>query len=143
MIKKWLLFLGLCSLCACKVDIQQPEPGFNTLSGTVTYNGLGLADTTITLKTDGDDIVVLTDEKGSFSYSGLANGFYTIFPKKKGYLFTPSSYAVQLSEKNISGRDFEGSAAVGYRIDPWGLVWDASPRAPPGSHDLGTGKGYL
>jgi len=47
-----------------------------------------------------------TDASGSYSFSGLANGNYTVTPSQLYYTFTPASTAVAVSGANISGTNF-------------------------------------
>lgn len=43
------------------------------------------------------------DSSGNFSFSGLANGIYTITPTKSGVTFTPASRQVTINNASVSG----------------------------------------
>ena len=49
---------------------------------------------------------------GSYSFTGLLNGSYTVTPVKTGYTFTPSSSGVNVSGANMTGNDFEAAVYV-------------------------------
>lgn len=66
-----------------------------------------------------------TGSSGSYSFTGLANGSYSVTPSLSGYAFTPASAAVALSGANASGQNFTSS------VNPppptswlWGLTSD-------------------
>jgi len=62
------------------------------------------------------------DTGGNYSFTGLANGSYTVTPSKPGYVYTPASRAVTVSGANVAAIDF-GSAVVSHWVD---LSWTAS-----------------
>jgi 6-phosphogluconolactonase (cycloisomerase 2 family) len=47
-----------------------------------------------------------TDASGSYSFSGLANGSYTVTPSLTGYTFAPASLAVTVNGADVTGQDF-------------------------------------
>ncbi len=49
-----------------------------------------------------------TNSLGSYSFTGLVNGQYTVTPTKTGYSFIPTSSAVTVNGVNISGQNFIG-----------------------------------
>ncbi len=51
-----------------------------------------------------------TDSAGRYSFTGLANGSYTVQPKLSGYKFSPDKRSVSLSGADVAGMDF--AAAV-------------------------------
>ena len=51
-----------------------------------------------------------TGSSGSYSFTGLANGSYSVTPSLSGYSFTPANLAVVLSGANASGQSFTSSA---------------------------------
>ncbi|HQQ47114.1 MAG TPA: hypothetical protein PK747_06865, partial [Acidobacteriota bacterium] len=75
-----------------------------TASG-VTINLTGTATATTTTATD-----------GTYSFSGLANGSYTVTPSKTGYTFSPTSASVTISGANQTGKNFTATAAATYSI---------------------------
>ena len=53
---------------------------------------------------------VTADASGNYTFSGLANGTYTVTPSKSGYTFTPTSRTVTISGANVTGVSFTTSA---------------------------------
>ncbi|WP_286355427.1 SdrD B-like domain-containing protein [Geothrix oryzae] len=51
-----------------------------------------------------------TGSSGSYSFTGLANGSYSVTPSLSGYAFTPANSAVTLNEANVSGQNFTSLA---------------------------------
>jgi hypothetical protein len=50
---------------------------------------------------------------GTYTFSGLANGSYTVTPSKSGYTFSPTSIAVTVSGANQTGKNFTSTATGG------------------------------
>jgi len=67
---------------------------------TMTLSGAGTGTTT-------------TNSSGTYSFSGLANGTYTVTPSLSGYTFTPSSQSVTISGANRTGINFTSTASGG------------------------------
>lgn len=90
---------------------SDPAPSNNAstynISGAVTLSGAGLQGVTMTLNSS---TTVTTDASGNYTFSGLANGSYTITPSKTGYTFYPTSLAVSINGVNITGQNFTTSA---------------------------------
>src|SRR5205823_9007998 len=51
------------------------------------------------------------DSTGSFTFSGLPNGKYTIVPSYTGFTFTPTSQTATVSGANVTGVNFTAKAA--------------------------------
>jgi hypothetical protein len=51
------------------------------------------------------------DGSGNFSFTGLANGSYTVTPSRSGFTFTPASRSVTVNGANQTGINFTGQAA--------------------------------
>jgi len=89
-----------------------------TISGTVcggTVCGEFVADVTINL-IGTSAASTITNSNGSYSFSGLANGNYTITPVKTGYTFNPASSAVTINGLNQTGKNFEAIKVPTYII---------------------------
>jgi hypothetical protein len=109
-----------------------------TPTGTTTYtlqatNAVGPVTTTVTVKTlnavsgvisgaVADGVVVTlsgpasatatTAGGGRYAFSGLANGTYTLTPRKAGYSFAPQSLTVTIADDYVTGRSFTARPAV-------------------------------
>lgn len=72
---------------------------------TVTLSGVGIANQT-----------TATDANGIYTFTGLANGSYTVTPSKLGYVFSPVSTAVNVNSANVTGKNTAAtvSAAATY-----------------------------
>ena len=57
---------------------------------------------------------VTADGSGNYTFPSLANGVYTITPTKAGYVFSPASATETVSNGNISGANFTGTAVGVY-----------------------------
>jgi len=88
-----------------------------SLSGTV--SGATLADVIITLS-GAATASTTTTSGGAFSFTGLANGSYTLTPAKTGYTFTPFSLPVTISGANVTGSNFTAtSSSSSDQCDVW------------------------
>jgi len=54
-----------------------------------------------------------TDANGAYSFTGLANGSYTITPSKSGYTFNPFSVSVSVNGGNVSAANITASTTGG------------------------------
>jgi hypothetical protein len=77
-----------------------------SISGTIT-NGSGA---TVTLSGAGS-ATATADTSGNYSFTGLANGAYTITPSKSGFTFSPASAPVTLSGASLFSINFTASAS--------------------------------
>ena len=57
-----------------------------------------------------------SDSSGNFTFTGLANGVYTVTPSKVGYTFSPASQAATVNGANLLGITFTSSAIPTYSI---------------------------
>ena len=90
------------------ISFKSAAPPTFSISGSVGAAGAGA---TITLSGAASGTTT-ADGSGDFSFSGLANGAYTITPTLKGYVFTPKSQAETVSSGNITGVDFTAKRQV-------------------------------
>jgi inhibitor of cysteine peptidase len=79
-----------------------------SISGTV--SGAVQSDVNMTLSGTGS-ATTTTDASGSYSFTGLSNGTYTVTPGKSEYTFTPESREVTVVGVDISGVDFVSSVS--------------------------------
>ncbi|MBI2265793.1 MAG: carboxypeptidase regulatory-like domain-containing protein [Armatimonadetes bacterium] len=70
--------------------ILGPPPDRANISGTITYGGSGLSGVTVTL-TGTANGVTTTNASGSYVFTNLGNGNYTVTPSHPSYSFTPTS----------------------------------------------------
>jgi hypothetical protein len=74
-----------------------------TISGTVTSDVQYGA--TITLTGDAVDTTI-TSSNGSFSFTGLSKGNYTITPSESGYVFSPTNRSLTVSDGDVTNVNF-------------------------------------
>ena len=76
-----------------------------SISGTIT----GGSGATVTLSGAARSSTT-ANNSGNFSFSGLANGSYTITPSETGFTFSPASQAVTVNGANVTGISFMATA---------------------------------
>ncbi len=77
----------------------QPTTSTGSVSGTTIVGAiLTLSGATTSSK--------VADSAGNYSFTGLANGNYTVTPTLVGYSFTPASLAVTVNGANVSSISF-------------------------------------
>ncbi len=101
-------FVGSCTVVPTPTPWGTP-PAVYSIAGQVTANGAGLAGVTIS---DGAGHSATTDASGSYMFSSLAAGAYTVTPAKSGCTFSPASLSVSLPP-NATGKNFTASCPVG------------------------------
>jgi YD repeat-containing protein len=90
----------------CTVTASFTSSSTYSISGRVTAKGnKGLSDVTMTLSGPAS-ATVTTDTSGNYTFTGLANGTYTVTPSKTGYRFTPTNRSVTISDANVTGQNF-------------------------------------
>jgi hypothetical protein len=83
-----------------------------SISGTVTTSGgSSLAGVTMNLTGAGSDSTT-TNSAGQYSFSGLANGTYTVTPGLTGYTFSPTGLTVTVNGGDVTGQDFTATAGA-------------------------------
>jgi SdrD B-like domain len=80
-----------------------------SISGTVT--GAVQAGVTMTLSGTTTGTAV-TNASGYYSFSGLADGSYTVTPTLTGYTFTPANLSITLSSADSTGNNFTSVAVA-------------------------------
>jgi len=79
-----------------------------SISGTITYNGAGLAGVAVTAGSRSS----VTDSRGGFYIHGLAAGTYNVVPSLSGYGFTPVNTSATISGASVSGQNFTATQIV-------------------------------
>ncbi|MCM8759130.1 MAG: cohesin domain-containing protein [Candidatus Omnitrophica bacterium] len=85
--------------------------GYN-ISGTVTLVG-GSGQVTqvqLTLEPAVEKVTTNPNAQGVYTFSDLAPGTYTITPQLTGYVFTPATRTVTVTNANVTGQNFTGDA---------------------------------
>ena len=90
----------------------QPPPQTFSISGTISPVAGG-SGTTLTLS-GAAAATTTSNSSGNYTFSGLANGTYTITPSHAGYTFSPASMSVTVSGANITtGLNFTATGQAG------------------------------
>jgi serine protease len=85
-------------------------PTTYSISGTITTStGTALSGVTVSRGAAS----TTTNSSGVYTFTGLANGSYTITPSLSGYTFSPTSRSVSVSGANVTGQNFTGTASGG------------------------------
>lgn len=82
--------------------------GALTLSGTITYQNRALAGVAVTAA----GRTLTTSTAGTYSFTGLTPGAYTVRPAKTGYAFTPASRSFSLTTTSAAGVNFTAAGAL-------------------------------
>ena len=91
------------------VSLSTPTATYS-ISGTVS----GAVTSGVTMSLTGtSSATATTGTGGTYSFSGLANGSYTVTPSLSGYTFSPASTAVTVNGANQTGINFTATAAGG------------------------------
>jgi hypothetical protein len=85
------------------------------ISGTIT----GDVTDGVTVNLSGAASGTVVSKAGSYSFTGLGNGSYTVTPIMLGYIFQPVSQAVTLSGSPVTA-DFVSSINPGVNLQHWG-----------------------
>jgi hypothetical protein len=83
-----------------------------SISGTISPASSG---TTVTLGGTAS-AATTTSATGAYSFTGLANGSYTVTPSRAGMAFTPSNKSVTINGANQTGVNFTSSTAQTFTI---------------------------
>ena len=88
--------------------VSAVPPNTFSISGTISPAASG-SGVTVTLA-GAAAAATTANSSGAYSFTGLANGSYTITASKSGFTFTPSSLQVTLNGANLTGENFTASA---------------------------------
>lgn len=94
------------------VNIISAPPQTFSISGTILSGGNPLAGVSVSL-TGPATATTATNAQGIYTFTGLANGAYTVTPTMAGFTFTPTSSPVTIAGSNVTGVNFVGTAAAG------------------------------
>src|SRR5205823_1819476 len=103
-------------------EILPPGTPTWTVSGAVTPAASGVG-TTLALSGAATGTVT-ADAAGNFTFTGLANGTYTVTPSKSGFSFSPTSQTVVVNGANVGAVNFTAAA-----LPTWSVSGTVSPSA--------------
>src|SRR5260370_520951 len=95
------------------LHLSTPPPQPYSISGTV--SGAIVNGVTVTLS-GASTASTATDPTGSYSFTGLSNGPYTITPSKPGFAFTPANQSATVNNANVPAINFTSAAVPTYTI---------------------------
>lgn len=102
-----LVSLSLLAAACSGGGDDPPATTTYSISGTIT------GATSVTVNLGGAATTsTTTDTSGNYSFTGLANGGYTVTPSKTGSQFDPASRDVTINGANVTGQNFSASAAT-------------------------------
>jgi hypothetical protein len=101
------------NLTIVEVRAAPASGGTSTISGAITP-ALSGSGATLTLS-GASAATVIADATGNYTFTGLANGSYTVTPTKAGFSFTPVNRPVTVNGANVAAINFT-AAAVTYSI---------------------------
>jgi chitodextrinase len=107
------------SVQACATTTAGTSTASYTISGTV--SGAIAAGVTINL-TGSATTSMTTDASGNYTFTGLANGSYTVTPSLTCYTFTPISISKTINSANSNGNNFVSAASGSGCVPTAGLV---------------------
>ena len=79
------------------------------ISGNI--SGAGASGTTVALS-GAASTTVTSDTSGNFSFTGLANGSYTVTPQRAGFAFAPAAQNVSVNSADVTGLSFTSATNV-------------------------------
>ncbi|MBI5890712.1 MAG: carboxypeptidase regulatory-like domain-containing protein [Nitrosomonadales bacterium] len=92
-------------------------PNFVATANPVTYSISGTVSGAVTqgvavTLTGASTLNTITAADGSYSFSGLSNGSYSVVASSAGYTFSPNATAVTLTGADVAGTNFTSSVSV-------------------------------
>lgn len=117
----------------------QKGPTFS-ISGTISPTAGGSGATVLLSGAVG--ATTTTNAAGTYTFSGLPNGSYTVLPIDAGFAYTPTSQTVSINGANDTGVNFSAVAGQAHSV---GLTWNASTSTVSGYNiyrSTVSGSGY-
>ncbi len=100
-------------------DLAPTTPYYTyNISGTVTVSGGGALPSVIMTLSGAGSGTTTTDTSGNYSFTGLANGSYTVTPSLAGRTFTPTSQVIPISGANATKINFAASTPPAPPLTP-------------------------
>ena len=94
-----VISVTVSNIAANNFSISGTVSGAGGVGATITLSGAGVAATT-------------TNSSGSYTFTGLAKGTYTVTPSHTGFTFSPTSLAETITTANITGANFTATAVA-------------------------------
>lgn len=94
------------------------------ISGTVTIGGNPMSGVSITLSGT-TNATVVTGAPGTYTFTDLLNGTYTITPGMTGFTFTPVNRTVPVAGADVAGQDFAVTDFISITVPNGGENWPA------------------
>ena len=108
----FLMMMFLMVVVGCSKSDDNPAPATTySITGTVALTGGPLQNVVVTLSGSSTGTFT-TGSDGKYSFTGLANGTYTLTPALTGYVFNPNPIVVVVSGSNMV-QDFVATANPG------------------------------
>lgn len=109
-----LVAVSLAFYSSCSKEKSPIGPGNDTysLTGKVLENSSGLSGVSVHLTGAGRDTTATADSTGAYTFTGLANGTYTLTPSKNGYTFSSSNKTVTLYNANVFAPDIIANSST-------------------------------
>ncbi len=84
------------------------------ISGTITNSAGGTPMSGVTVTLSGAaNATTTTGSNGAYSFTGLANGSYTVTPSLAGFTFAPVNRGVVITNASVGAQDFVGTQTAG------------------------------
>lgn len=124
-----LAVLSGCTGVVERSSNSNPPPAAETfaVSGKIAPAASGAAATVVL--SGAKSAQTTADGSGNFSFTGLANGTYTLTPGKTGFTFTPTVLSITVNSADATGADFAAAAATAHAVT---LNWNPSVSAVVG-----------
>lgn len=106
--------------CAGAVTANSSSGAFN-VTGSISPAADG-NDATIALSGP-TSLTTTGNSSGTYSFSGLNNGIYTVTPSRTGYIFSPTVNGFTIDGGNVSGVNFTAAQSSTHTVQ---LSWNAS-----------------
>ena len=101
---------------------QTSPPPTWSISGTISPSTIGAG---VTVGLSGTSTAIVTaDSAGNYSFSGLANGTYSVTPTQSGVTFAPTSQSVTINGASAAGVNFSGQTSP---PPTWSITGTISP----------------
>jgi tetratricopeptide (TPR) repeat protein len=105
---------GVVTIAGNTFNVNQGSPATTyTICGQVTFSGAGLAGVSIVLSGSQTGSAI-TDSAGSYSFSGLASGSYTVIPSSNVYTFNPPTQTFNNLSANQTATFVAGTGTASF-----------------------------